>query len=245
MRTSIVIPTLNEERWLPAAVASAREGARGGGASEIVVADCGSADRTAEVARALGCRVVVDPALDSRGAAADAGGQEAEGDVLLFLDADCGLPEGWDLAVAEALADPAVVGGGFELRFGEAGGDGAGRDGPGWRLRLIEVVDRIRYRWSRLFYGDQGLFVRAEAWHRVGGFRGARILESAQLCRRLKRLGRLALVPLPVTASARRFEDGGVLRIFALDIALWLAGLLRLPIDRLAGRLYWSENRRR
>jgi len=232
---SVVIPSLNEERWLPAAVASVQDGARGKGASEIVVADCGSADGTVAVARELGCRVVVDAALDCRGAAADAGGHAARGDVLLFLDADCRLPEGWDQAVAGALADPRIVGGGFGLHL----------DGPGPGLRVVELVDRVRYRWSRLFYGDQGLFVRTEAWRQVDGFRGARILESAKLCRRLKRLGALALLPLPVTASARRFEDGGVWKVFALDIALWLASLLRLPIDRLGGDLYWSENRRR
>lgn len=239
MELSVVIPTLNEERWLPAAVASVRDGARGlalgGSAFEVVVADCGSVDETVTVARELGCRVVVDRSLDGRGAAADAGGHAARGDVLLFLDADCRLPVGWDQAVAEALADPEVAGGGFEFAL----------DGPGRGLRLVEAVDRLRYRRSHLFYGDQGLFVRAEVWRRVGGFRGARILESAKLCRRLKREGRLALVPRPVLASPRRFERGGVLRVLTADIALWLAGLLRLPIDRFAGALYWAENRRR
>jgi len=236
---SVVIPTLNEEPWLPAAVASVRGGARdlsiGGGALEVVVADCGSADETVTIARELGCRVVVDRSLDSRGAAADAGGWAARGDVPLFLDADCRLPDGWDQAVAEALSDPAVVGGGFELAL----------DGPGRGLRLVEAVDRVRYRRSLLFYGDQALFVRADVWRAVGGFRGVRILESAKLCRRLKRVGRLALVPLPVLASARRFERGGVARVLAVDVALWLAGLLRLPVDRVAGALYWAENRRR
>ena len=235
MDLSAVIPTLNEEAWLPAAVASVREGAQGGGATEIVVADCGSADGTVEVARRLACRLVVDPGLDSRGAAADAGAGAAHGDVLLFLDADCRLPDGWDLAVAAALTDPQVVGGGFELRL----------DGPERRLRLVEAVNRRRYRRSRLFYGDQALFVRAEAFRAVGGFRGARILESAKLCRRLKRRGRLTLLPLPVAASPRRFLAGGILRVFAADVLLWLAGLLRLPIDRLAGALYWRPNRRR
>ncbi|MFP3940955.1 MAG: glycosyltransferase [Thermoanaerobaculia bacterium] len=235
MRLSVVIPALNEESWLPAAVASVRRGARGAGAAEIVVADCGSEDATAERARELGCRVAVDPALAARGPAADLGGRLAAGDVLLFLDADCRLPDGWDLAVEEALADPDVVGGGFELRL----------DGPGRGLRLVEAVNRRRYRRSRLFYGDQAVFVRSAAWRSVGGFRGARILESAKLCRRLKRLGRLELTPLAVAASPRRFEGGGVARVFAADVALWLAGLLRLPVDRLGGALYWAPNRRR
>lgn len=235
----MVVPTLNEARWLAAAVGSVRDGARAGGAFEVVVADCGSADGTVELARELGCRVVGgaegEDDLDARGPAADAGGRAARGDVLLFLDADCRLPPGWDRAVAGALADPEVVGGGFEFSL----------DGPGPGLRVVEAVDRLRYRTSHLFYGDQAVFVRAEAWRAVGGFRGARILESAQLCRRLKKRGRLELLPFAVAASPRRFERGGVARVLAADVALWLAGLLRLPIDRLGGTLYWRENRRR
>lgn len=64
---------------------------------------------------------------------------------------------------------------------------------------------------------------------------------GAKLCRRL---GRLELVPLSVAASARRFQRGGVAMVFAVDVALWLAGLLRLPVDRLGGALYWAPNRR-
>lgn len=205
------------------------------GAAEIVVADCASEDGTAQRAGELGCRVVVDPRLAARGPAADAGGRRAVGDVLVFLDADCRLPEGWDRAVEEALADPGVVGGAFELRL----------DGPGRGLRWVEAVNRLRYRRSRLFYGDQAVFVRSAAWRSVGGFRGARILESAKLCRRLKRLGRLELLPLAVAASPRRFERGGVASVFAADVLLWLAGLFRLPVDRLGGAFYWAPNRRR
>lgn len=239
MRISVVVPTLNEARWLPGAVGSVRDGARAGGACEVVVADCGSEDGTVEVARELGCRVLVgsgsDRALDARGPAADEGGRAARGEVLLFLDADCRLPPGWDAAVVDALADPEVVGGGFEFSL----------DGRGLGFRIVEAIDRLRYRASHLFYGDQAVFVRVGAWRAVGGFRGARILESAKLCRRLKKRGRLELLPLRVAASPRRFERGGVARVLAADVALWLAGLLRLPIDRLGGALYWRENRRR
>ncbi|MFW6175243.1 MAG: glycosyltransferase, partial [Acidobacteriota bacterium] len=139
VRLSVVIPALNEESWLPAAVASVRRGARGAGAAEIVVADCGSEDATAERARERGCRVAVDPALAARGPAADLGGRLAAGDVLLFLDADCRLPDGWDLAVEEALADPDVVGGGFELRLDLVSGPRR----PG-RLPLLPDLDPDR-----------------------------------------------------------------------------------------------------
>lgn len=52
---SVLILTLNEERTLRDCVGSVQE------CDDVVVLDSGSQDRTAEVARELGCRVVVNP----------------------------------------------------------------------------------------------------------------------------------------------------------------------------------------
>ena len=229
----------------------------GGGAHEIVVADSGSSDCTLALARRLAeerdgrrdgeparppvrlvppVRLLPAPAggLPHRAAACNRGAAAASGDVLLFLDADCRLPAGWADSVARALADPAVVGGAFHLHL----------DGPEPALRRVEWVNRLRYRSSHLFYGDQGVFVRAAAFHAAGGFPEIPVLESARLCKALKRHGRLALVDHRVSASPRRFHDGGIGRVFRADLLLWARGLLRLGPGR-AGREYWRENWRR
>src|SRR5207249_1022128 len=78
----------------------------------------------------------------------------AGGEVLFFLHADSMPPPDALARIAAALADPRVVGGAFEHRFAE----------PAWSLRAINLVNRIRYRLTRNWYGDQGIFVRAEVF---------------------------------------------------------------------------------
>jgi rSAM/selenodomain-associated transferase 2 len=238
VRLSVIVPTLNEEATLVAAVEAVRERAVLGPPHEVIVADSGSADGTRAVAARLGVRWVeahADRAAPpGRAASLNAGARAATGDVLLFLDADTLLPEGWDREIASALDRPEAVGGAFELAF----------DGTELRLRLVELVDRIRYRISRYYYGDQAVFARADAFRRVGGFPEQPLLESADLCKKLKRVGRLVLVRRRVLTSPRRFRDGGILRVFAHDIRLWLLHRLGRPLER-HGERYWEENRRR
>lgn len=85
---SIIIPTLNEEKYLPKLLASIRQ--QSFTDYEIIVADAHSKDRTREIAREYGARVV-DGGLPSVGR--NAGAHMARGDIFLFLDADVVLPK--------------------------------------------------------------------------------------------------------------------------------------------------------
>jgi glycosyltransferase involved in cell wall biosynthesis len=104
MKLSIIIPTLNEADYLPATVRSMRENAVSGGPYEIIIADTGSTDGSQEVSLALGLKLVrcIKP-LPGRASAVNQGVASATGDVLLFLDADTSLPEGYDESLEEAL----------------------------------------------------------------------------------------------------------------------------------------------
>jgi glycosyltransferase involved in cell wall biosynthesis len=87
---SIVIPTFNEEAFLPRLLASIR--AQDYSDYEIIVADNGSRDRTRAIAREHGARVVPGgiPAVGrNRGASV------ARGEYILFIDADTVMPEGF------------------------------------------------------------------------------------------------------------------------------------------------------
>jgi rSAM/selenodomain-associated transferase 2 len=213
VRIAVVIPTLGEQDR----VAHAIESARAPGV-EIIVADGGSGDATRERAVAAGARVV--PAEPGRARQLAAGARAAEAEAILFLHADTRLAPGWADAVRGALADPAVVGGAFAFRFAE----------PGLRLRLVEWGARLRLALAGLPYGDQALFARASALAAVGGVPQAPIMEDLDLVRALRRRGRLALLPLPATTSARRYLERGVLRTVVKN-TLALAGFL-LGLDR-------------
>jgi glycosyltransferase involved in cell wall biosynthesis len=240
-RISVVVPTLNEAAHLAPTLDALHAGAVDGPVHEVVVSDSGSRDQTLRVARHREARLAVPAApLENRAAACNQGARMATGEVLLFLDADVALPRGWDRAVAAALR-PGVVGGAFELTFDTD--EGSAGHASRAALHRVERINRLRYRCSRHFYGDQALFVRRDAFRAAGGFPELPVLESAHLCKALKRRGRLVLLPLAVRASARRFVAGGVARVFLLDLVLWAGFALHLPPHRL-GRRYWEANRR-
>jgi glycosyltransferase involved in cell wall biosynthesis len=235
MRLSILIPTLNEAHYLAAAVAQVRRCAVLGPPHEIIVADCNSADGTAEMALHLGTQLVQEqPPLSSRAAALNRAAAEATGDVLLSLDADTLVPHGYDRAIRDALRGRYVIGGAFEFAL----------DGPQLGLRIVEAINRIRYRLWPLYYGDQGIFVRAAVFRRVGGYPERRILEASDFCRRLARRGRMVLVRKYMRTSARRFVEGGITSVLAHDVRIWLLDLLRRPTEQF-GSAYQDNNRRR
>jgi rSAM/selenodomain-associated transferase 2 len=216
VRLSVVIPALNEANRVVAAVKSAR--APG---VEVVVADGGSRDATRELAAAAGARVVNSPA--GRAEQLAAGVRESRGDAILLLHADTRLPSGFDRAVASALEDARTIGGAFRIRFEEAG----------WALRVVEWGVRLRVAIFRLPYGDQALFVRRRTLDAIGGIPSTPIMEDLDLVRAMRGCGRLALLDLPVTTSARRYRTRGVARTLfrnAVASAAWRFGVDRRRI---------------
>ncbi|MFN9199223.1 MAG: TIGR04283 family arsenosugar biosynthesis glycosyltransferase [Planctomycetaceae bacterium] len=189
---SVVIPVKNEARTLPLTVPPLLQAG-----CEVIVADGGSDDGTAQVAHELGCRVVLTRPV--RGRQLNAGGALARGEWLLFLHADTRLPTSFRTDIPETLAGGAIMGA-FRLRI----------DAPGWGLRGVAWGANLRSHWLQCPYGDQGLFLRTEAFHRLGGFRPWPLLEDLEFCQRMKRHGPIALAPTAVHTSARRWQHLGV-----------------------------------
>jgi glycosyltransferase involved in cell wall biosynthesis len=110
MQVTFIIPALNEERHLPRCLGSiaALEVPAAVTGIEVVVVDSKSTDRTAEVAREHGARVVpVEPGLIAR--SRNTGARESGGELLAFVDADCELSRDWLVRCVGHLADPGVL----------------------------------------------------------------------------------------------------------------------------------------
>jgi len=218
---SVVVPTLDEAEALPATLAHARQP----GVRELIVVDGGSHDGTLAVARALADRVL--EAARGRAQQMNAGAAAACGDVLLFLHADTRLPAGYAQAVAGALADPAVVGGRFDVQL----------DAAGLTYRALGRLISLRSRLTRVATGDQAIFVRRAVFERLGGYPLVPLMEDVALSRALKRAGRIACLGEAVTTSARRWQRHGVARTVLLMWALRAAYYAGVPPARLA-RIY-------
>lgn len=151
---AVVIPALNEESSIEAAVASAWEA----GADEVVVSDGGSTDATRDRAASV-ARVVLSPR--GRAAQMNAGAAATRSDVVLFLHADSRLPRDAAALVRGVLADPLVGAGAFRMRF----------DAPGLYWRFISTLAHARAFWWGITLGDQAIFARRETLRLIGGYR--------------------------------------------------------------------------
>jgi rSAM/selenodomain-associated transferase 2/rSAM/selenodomain-associated transferase 1 len=192
---SIIVPTLNEERTIEQTLLPHV----GRSDIEVIIADGGSTDETVNVARQLGAIVV--PVRAGRGRQMNAGAALASGDILLFLHADTKLPANIQSTV-RSLLNPGVAAGAFRLRI----------DDSRTALRWIEWGANLRSRFLQLPYGDQGLFVPAKVFHQVGGFPDWPLMEDYELCRRLRRQGRIVLATEFASTSARRWNKVGIFR---------------------------------
>jgi rSAM/selenodomain-associated transferase 2 len=231
MRVAIVVPTLNEEttivNTLRAALAALGPPAARHAGDELVVSDGGSTDRTVELARTLGARVVTGPA--GRGGQLNRGAAATTAEILLFLHADTTLPAGALAAIRGALGGSGgqPIGGAFLMRFDD--------DRP--LLRLGGWLINLRTRATRLPLGDQAHFVARAAFSQLGGYRDWPILEDLDFAWRLRRHGRTVILKQRVTTGARRFVELGVARTVATNWLIWFLFVAGVSPRRLA-RLY-------
>ena len=234
MSLSIIIPTYHEEAYLGKTLEAVYQRAAGP-TPEVIVVDCGSVDQTVAVARQFPTVVIEDALLrGSKWKSLNRGAAIAQGETLLFLDADCLVPDQFDQAIQRCLQETNVVGGAFEFAFDERG----------VAYQVITLINRVRYRFSHRFYGDQGIFVSSTIFDQVGGWPALDLMEAAYFCQNLQQHGKLRLVSKPLHTSTRRFVEGGIIRVFLFDLGVWWLDVLGLDVQRLA-KAYWQQNERR
>ena len=158
--------------------------------TEIIVSDGDSTDRTVQIARSLGARIV--SGQRGRAGQQNRGARAARGEVLLFLHADTRLPGNYVNQVFETLMDRRTRLGAF--RFAT--------DIHTPVMRCIASYINLRAGWLKLPCGDQGLFLRQCDFAAVGGFPAVPIAEALFLVRRVARNGRIALAPVAAVISA-------------------------------------------
>ena len=207
-RVSVVVPCLNEAHELPQllrVLASAGERAPAI-ATEIIVADGGSADGTPELAaRVPGVRVVCSPA--GRAQQLNRGARAAQGDILYFVHADS-RPPLTCLADVAAAVDRGDRIGGYAFEF----------DSQRPLLRFNSWLTTFNVLVTR--GGDQSLFVTRELFERLGGFREAMvIMEEYDLLARARRLGaRFRLLPGRTLVSPRKYARNAWARVQVANI---------------------------
>jgi glycosyltransferase involved in cell wall biosynthesis len=175
---SVIIPVRNDARRLHRCLESIAASAYPSGRLEILVADNGSTDTSAQVAEALRARVLVFPDIrvsEVRNQAARA----ARGEILAFVDADHVLDPDWLPNAVDSLSKPdaAAVGAAYY----------APADGT-WVQRMYDSF-RVRARGVRQveWLGSGSLAVWRDVFEKVGGFDSRlETCEDVDFCQRLR-----------------------------------------------------------
>ncbi len=210
---AVVIPMLNEAAALPRLLRHLA--LLDPVPAEILAVDGGSTDGSVGIARAGGLRVVEHP-VRGRAAQINRGVQEVSAPFVLVLHADTLLPDDAVAVVCRVLADPRTALAGFTPLL-------SGFDGVRWGTSLHNVLKTwyapllfrpsLFLRGGRLLFGDHAMFFRRADFLAVGGCDPAlTVMEDADLCIRLARLGRVRLVNRIVITSDRRVAAWGGLR---------------------------------
>jgi len=217
-RVSVVVPARNEEELLPRCLSALRK--QEFDDFEIIVVDSASTDRTQQVARSFGARVI---RLEERGIgrARQVGFDAAEGDIIVSTDADSVVPTTWLERLTSPFQDPEVIG-----TFGPVYVSGKGI-WAGLSRCFFPLFQDATFRLGRPIFSGQNFAVRKAAFLEAGGFvigEGyPEIAEDVQLALKLKHEGRIAFLrDLAVQTSARRFQGVHGLRYVGYHTGVYL-----------------------
>lgn len=214
---SVIIPTFNEERNIVRTLQKLSQEVL---PHEVIVVDGGSQDRTVEFARP---HAEVVFSRKGRGIQMNEGAKGARGDILFFLHGDCEIEEG-ALKVIEDAVRNGYVGGCLTHKIQD----------PRFIFRLIESSGNIRALWRKIFYGDQGIFIRADVFRELSGFKPFPIFEDVEFSRRLRRKGRTVILRHKLYTSNRRWVRQGVLKTMMINGLLLFLYHVGCPTDLLA-----------
>lgn len=201
---SIIIPTLNEEKYLPVLLKEIKKQKFNN--YEIIVSDAGSKDRTLEIAGNFGCKIV-NGGLPAKGR--NEGAKIAQGKFFLFLDADTiYLPEFFFQKVFEEIKKRKLEIASFSI---EPNGN--------W---FDKLVYKIYNKWvvltqNFLAHATNVIFVKKELFERLSGFdEEIKIGEDHEFVKRASKLSKFGFIELkpPILVSSRRFREKGRIKIY-------------------------------
>ena len=199
---SIIIPTLNEEKYLPKLLGCIKKQTYKD--YEIIVADADSKDKTRQIAKKHGCKVVIGgmPAVGRNN-----GAKAAKGGILLFVDADVKFNGNFiKNAINEFTSKNLYVAGCYVYPLGNN--------------QIDKIYFSVFNLWTTLtqfFYPNAsggGIFCRTDIHKKVKGFdESIKLSEDMDYVKRCGRFGKFRILE---TASAyvsmRRFEKEGRLK---------------------------------
>ena len=191
-KISIIIPTINEANNLPLLLSDLLTTYKDG---EIIIVDCGSEDRTIDVANIYGAKVYRSKEKN-RGLQLDIGAKNSKGEWLIFLHADTRLTHDWFRKINSVFNGDKNYIYYFKFKINH----------KKMIFRVLEILVNLRSKFFKQPYGDQGLIIHKTNYFKNNGFRKIPLMEDVDFLRRLKNKKDLKQLNLPIFISSRKWE---------------------------------------
>ena len=196
-KISIIIPTLNEANNLPLLLSDLSIIQKKG---EIIIVDCGSEDKTIDVANIYGAKVYKSKERN-RGLQLDIGAKNSNGEWLIFLHADTRLTNDCYTKVKSVLKGEKNFIYFFKFKIND----------KKILYRFLELFVNFRSRYLKQPYGDQGLIIHRSIYLKNNGFKKIPLMEDVDFFRRLKNKKDLKQLNLFIFTSSRKWEKKNIL----------------------------------
>ena len=214
---SIIIPAFNEEKIISKNLSHLAELQS---KAELIIVDGESSDRTKEIAHKVG---TVITSKKGRAVQMNKGAFSSTGEVLLFLHADTYIHSETLGNIESVMKDEEILGGCLTQRM----------DKEGVSLRFFEGFGNVRARLTRVFYGDQGIFVRKKVFNQIGAFPEVPVMEDVIFTKKLRKKGKTKVLSDKVIVSPRRIEEKGIMRTFLLYSLMNMMYWFKFPLEKI------------
>jgi len=220
---SIIIPALNEEKYLPILLSSIKK--QNLNDFEIIISDAGSSDKTVEIAKNYNCKIVKG---GLPGIGRNRGAKAAQGNLLLFLDADVLLPKDFFEKSLKELKERKLNMASFKLVPKEN--------------KFAIIFFDIFYNFPIIIlekilpHAAMGILIEKEFFYKLNGFdETIKLAEDNDLARRARKIGKFGIIrSTKIFISLRRFQKDGwlvtCLKYFFGELYMIFLGPIRTDI---------------
>lgn len=195
-KISIIIPTYNEAKNLPLLLSDLSTLSD---ESEILIIDCGSEDKTLDIARIYGAKIFKSYEKN-RGLQLSIGANNAGGNWFIFLHADSRLPPDWFTKTYSVFFNNEDYI--YTFRFKVKNQKKV--------YRLMEIMVNLRCFFFKTPYGDQGLIIHRKVYFENNGYRSIPIMEDFDFIKRLKKRRNIKILNSSIYINSRKWEKTNI-----------------------------------
>ena len=229
---SIIIPTLNSSKELPATFASLMPALLEGVINEVIIVDGGSTDETLRIADECGAKIIKAD-QKGRGPQLNRGAIEAKNQWMLFLHSDTEIEEGWHSEVTQFIKEQESGASHQSAAFKFSLKD------SGLAPALMTKIVALRCALFSLPYGDQGLLISKTTYEDCGGYPPFPIMEDTDIIRRLKQP--VKILKSRAFTSAERYQKEGYIKRSTRNLYCLAAYYRGLPPEKIY-QIYTKSN---